>query len=232
MKSKAELQVDNRQLDVLYLESILISTGPNRNDDLFMPRDIYNAMSSIKFKPVDWNHNIGDDKDSSEVIGVLSDAWFETLKGQKIEPESFDDMPVEFNVATQAMIWKYYFENRADELLKGFDDKQYSVSMEMWFWKYDYALRQEDNTYKIVKRNKTTAALNKHLRIAGGDGLFKNQRIYRVPRDFIFGGMGIVAKPANKRSEIKDIVATVISRPESELKMIDCTNLYKSVIIS
>lgn len=221
------MKIDNKQPDLLYLDCILVTTGPNSNTDFFLSEDVYNAINSVQYKVVDLEHHAGEDDPESQIIGTMGEAWFEDLSGQKIVTAKFEDMPNEFNIVTRAVIWKYLFESVANDLEQRFIDKKLYCSLECWFWKYDYALKQTDGSYTIIKRNKQTAALSKYLRFYGGEGIFKGKSIYRVPRGFVFGGMGIVENPANKRSKIKDVASKIVE-PQS----VDVTNLVKKILIS
>ena len=235
------MDIDNKQIDLLYIESILISTGENLNEDLFLPLDIYNAISTIQYKVVDWEHHAGENDEKSEIIGTMGEAWFEDFKGNKLKSDSFDDMPAEFNIATKSVIWKYLFATRAQQIIDGFDDEELAISMEMWFSKYDYAIKQTNGQYKIIKRNKVTTSLSKYLKSNGGIGRFNGQKILRVPRYFTFGGMGIVENPANKRSEIKDIAGQISNTINGAgniitiiqpIRKIDCTKLVEKLLVS
>ena len=44
--SKLIAQANPNQLDLFYLESILVSTGWNKNDDVFLPQEMWNARLS------------------------------------------------------------------------------------------------------------------------------------------------------------------------------------------
>jgi hypothetical protein len=185
----------------------MATCGANLNKDFFAPQELFNAIKTPLFKPVDWEHHGDEEDDESEIIGTITAAWFEDLDGKKVEAESFKDMPAEFNVVTSAVIWKYLYAKRSKTIEERYENEELYCSLECWFSDYDYAVR-EDSSYKIVKRNKTTAVLDKHLLQKGGTGKINGKSLYRVPRNITFGGLGIVKKPANKKSVVKDLVAS------------------------
>ena len=163
------MKIENKQPDLLYLESVLVTTAENKNQDLFLPEDVYKSISSVRYKVVDIEHHAGEDDPDSEIIGTIGDAWFEDLDGKKIDSKEFKDMPIEFNIVAQAVIWKYLFESKVKEIIDRFEKNELFCSLECWFWQYDYALKDSKGSYKIIKRNKSTAALSKYLRVYGGN---------------------------------------------------------------
>ena len=201
------MEIDNPQIDLMYIESILVTSGENSNQDFFIPEDLYEAISTPLHKPLDWEHHAKEDDPKREIIGTITNSWFEDLDGNKLEPEKFSDMPVEFNVATQSVLWKYLYNTRANEVQEGLNDSSLFVSMEMWFRKFDFVIKDSDKYY-VVANNKNTAFLKKHLLRFGGNGTYSGKRILCAPRKFIFGGQGIVKNPANLRSDIKEVVAS------------------------
>ena len=200
------MDIKNKQPDLLYMQPILVTSGGNANKDFFIPQELFAALKTPLYKPVDWEHHADEDDDKTEIIGTIIDSWFEDLEGEKLKAEKFEDMPTEFNLVTNAAIWRYLFQTRAEEIEKRFEDDDLFVSMEAWFLDYDYVIK-EGKEFKVVKRNKSTAVLDKYLLSNGGNGNINGKELYRAPRNIIFGGMGIVKNPANKRSEVKEIAA-------------------------
>lgn len=228
IKSVSKITIEHKQPDLLYLEPILASTGPNSNKQLFLPEELFAAINTPLFKPVDWEHHGDETDESTEIIGTITNAWFEDFDGKKIEATEFKDMPGEFNIVTNAVIWKYLFSKRAKLIEERYEDDDLWVSLEAWFTSYDYAIKDGED-YKIIKRNKTTASLDKYLVDNKGPGKINGRTLYRVPRNITFGGLGIVKKPANKKSEVKDLVA---SARDERIKIVkpDATKLVEKLI--
>lgn len=200
-----------RQQDCLYMKSVLVSTGQNKNDDVFIPEEMWKAKSSPEKKPVNWEHNTGyeiiDSKDGkrvvadNQIIGVMDSSYPAHKDGTPINTESATaegfEIPRDFDIITEAVIWKYLFPRTAAKLVSEASANRIFVSMEAWFNKFDYRVGA-----KIVARNEQTAFLDRHLKSNGGDGIFEGQQVGRVLRDIVFGGVGIVANPANEDSVI------------------------------
>lgn len=204
------------QPDLLYFDSILVSTGENLNDDVFLHNEMWNARHSPVFKPVDWEHetgheiveNLNTDKPKhvvrgNQIIGVMYAASVLTKDGKQIPENEAAAMvapPTEFHIANKAVVYKYLFPNIAAKIANDARAGRLFVSMEVWFKRYDYKLGN-----KIVARNSETAFLDTHLRAKGGNGIYNGERVGRVLRDLTFGGVGLVANPANVDSVITSL---------------------------
>ena len=182
-KATASASATEPQQDCLYMKSVLVSTGQNLNDDVFLPEEMWRAKSSPEKKPVNWEHNPAY-KDGSPI------------NTESALAEDFE-IPQDFDIITEAVIWKYLFPKTAAKLVNEASANRMFVSMEAWFSSFDYRVGS-----KIVARNEQTAFLDRHLRSNGGDGNFEGQNVGRVLRNIVFGGVGIVANPANEDSVI------------------------------
>lgn len=219
---KASASHDSLQPDLLYFDSILVSTGENLNDDVFLHNEMWNARQSPVFKPVDWEHetgheiveNLNTDKPKqvvrgNQIIGVMYAASVLTKDGRQIpesEAASMVAPPTEFHIANKAVVYKYLFPNIAAKIANDARAGRLFVSMEVWFKRYDYKLGN-----KIVARNSETAFLDSHLRAKGGNGTYNGERVGRVLRDLTFGGVGLVANPANVDSVITSLTNAAVS---------------------
>jgi hypothetical protein len=205
------------QPDLLYMKSVLVSTGKNANDDVFLPDEMWKARATPKLKPVDWEHNTGrelldnalaelkDKKkivEDNQIIGVMYNSYVADKLGNIISDEvaraSDFVMPSDFDIINEAVIFKYLFPKAAARILRDAEQDKLFVSMEAWFGAFDYRVGN-----KVVARNSDTAFLDKYLRANGGVGVFNGQEVGRVLRNIVFGGVGIVSRPANKDSVIQ-----------------------------
>lgn len=205
------------QPDLLYMKSVLVSTGKNANDDVFLPLEMWKARATPNLKPVDWEHNTGFEliktpgeelKDNkkivadNQIIGVMHNSYVADKSGRVITEELARadgfQIPVEFDIINEAVIFKYIFPTVAARIVKEAQDNKLFVSMEAWFNGFDYRVGN-----KIVARNDETVFLDRFLRANGGVGIYQGQEVGRVLRNIVFGGVGIVARPANKDSVIQ-----------------------------
>lgn len=205
------------QPDLLYMKSVLVSTGKNANDDVFLPLEMWNARATPILKPVDWEHNTGyelikntsdklDDMKKivadNQIIGVMYNSYVSDKTGNPVTEEMARandfQVPNEFDIVNEAVIFKYLFPTVAAKIVKEANEDKLFVSMEAWFNGFDYRIGN-----KVVARNDETVFLDRFLRANGGEGKYKGEDIGRVLRNIVFGGVGIVARPANKDSVIQ-----------------------------
>jgi hypothetical protein len=219
---------DNLQPDLLYIESILVSTGENANDDVFLAEEMWKARSSPIYKPMDWEHNTGQEMleeveghspknviKGNQIIGVMYNTHVATKDGNIIaEATEQAQIPADFHIVNRGVVYKYLFPNVAARIVRDAKAAKLFVSMEAWFKRYDYKVGN-----RIIARNNDTAFLDQHLRANGGNGSFKTERVGRVLRDITFGGVGFVANPANKDSIIQSFTnATISNRIDESLQ--------------
>lgn len=191
------------QIDLLYLETILASTGMNENDDIFLSSEIAKAKSTPVDKPFNYMH------DESFIIGHITSSKLVDRDGNEIEYTDDSELPIELDIVTGSVIYKHY-ENEEklkfiNKLIEGIKNDEYFVSMECLFNNFDYGLVDAEGNQRIIPRTKETAFLSKYLRRYKGTGEYQNCRIGRVLRNFVFSGKGLVDNPANKRSHILSV---------------------------
>jgi hypothetical protein len=223
---KAVANVDNLQPDLLYFDSILVSTGQNLNDDVFLHNEMWGARKSPIFKPVDWEHETGSEildglegnprkvVRDNQIIGVMYDTSILTKDGAIITDEMASGMsepPEEFHIANKAVIYKYLYPNIAAKIAKDAKANKLFVSMEVWFKRYDYKVGS-----KVVARNTETAFLDKFLRAKGGEGIYNGEKVGRVLRELTFGGVGLVANPANLDSVITSLSNASVDKTKED----------------
>lgn len=192
------------QQDLFYLKTILVSTGCNNNDDIFLPEEIWASKNTAEDKPFNLGHT------PNKVIGHITGNWAVDENYLPLEDDlTIDDLPEKFHILTSSVIYRHLascdsdLEEEIAELIEEIKEGKWFVSMECLFPAFDYGLMASDGSLKeIIPRNKTTAYYTKHLRIYGGSGEYEGQKVGRVLRDIIFSGKGLVKKPANPDSII------------------------------
>lgn len=189
------------QFDLYYLKSILVSTGWNKNDDVFDPKELWEARNTPEDKPFNFMHK------EEDIIGHITANEVVDFDGNIISDA--ESLPNQFNILTSAVIYTEWSDpdrkSRILNIVEEIEDNKWFVSMECLFPNFDYALADENSgELKVLKRDEATAFLTKHLRSYGGDGKYSNYRIGRLLRDLSFSGKGLVSKPANPRSVIID----------------------------
>ncbi len=193
------------QADLLYVESVFVSSGMNDNDDVFLPEELWPAIASIPNKPVDWEH------DREQIIGHMTEAFPVDMNGKIIDASKHPLVhpsgllhpsglaPAQFDVVNKSVVYKWLFPEKAKQIVDDSEANEMFVSMEVWFSNFDYLLGNQ-----VVKRTAETSFLDAHLRVNKGKGFFENKKIGRILRGMVFGGKGFVKIPANPRSLIND----------------------------
>lgn len=187
------------QMDLYYLESVLVSTGWNKNDDVFDPNETWAARDTPEDKQFNFMHN------EDDIIGHITGSYILDQDGNRIDPE---EKPDQFDIVTQAVLYTSWTgeekRERMNKIIAEIEEGKWFVSMECLFPAFDYALQTSEGQTKIIERNEASAFLTKHLRAYGGEGIYENYRIGRLLRNLAFSGKGLVSKPANPRSVILD----------------------------
>jgi len=158
--------------DLYYVQSILVTSSWNKNDDIFDKVEVWNAKNTPTHKPTNLEH------DENIIVGHITANWPITQEGILINDNtSIDSLPNKFHILTGSVIYTGYsnpeLKNRAEELINEIQNGEKYVSMECFF----------KGAY-------------------GGQGEHENYKIGRVLRDITFSGKGFVNKPANPESII------------------------------
>jgi hypothetical protein len=201
-KSKIKVAASVSDADLYYVQSILVSSSWNRNDDIFDKAEVWAARATPEDKPTNLEH------DENTIIGHITSNWPIDTEGKTIaEDIGMDDLPEKFHIVTGSVIYKAYstpeLKERAERLIAEIENGTKYVSMECYFKGFDYGLTNKiTNEYKVLARNEETAYLTKHLRAYGGSGEQDQYKLGRVLRSITFSGKGFVDKPANPDSII------------------------------
>ena len=201
MGAKAE---NKEQIDLYYLSSVLVSTGWNKNDDVFDAQEMWDARSTPEDKQFNYMHN------EADIIGHITGNYIVDFDGNVMDSQAEWEeagSPEEFNIITNAVLYKSWSDpslrermnNIVEEIEEG---NKWFVSMECLFPNFDYALKDSQGEFKVVKREEASAFLTKHLRAYGGTGKYEGYTVGRLLRNISFSGKGLVSKPANPRSVI------------------------------
>lgn len=195
--------------DLYYVQSILVSSSWNKNDDIFDKTEVWAARNTPEDKPTNLEH------DENTIIGHITANWPITVDGILIDENTpVENLPEKYHILTGSVIYKGFsspdLRQRSEKLISEIEDGTKYVSMECFFKGFDYGIINKVNgEYKVLARNDDTAYLTKYLKAYGGIGEHENYKIGRVLRNITFSGKGYVDKPANPDSIIftKDLVS-------------------------
>lgn len=188
--------------DLYYVQSILVSSSWNKNDDIFDKAEVWKAKNTPEDKPTNLEH------DENLIIGHITANWPITEDGILIDQDTpVENLPEKYHILTGSVIYKGFsnpeLRDRSNKLIAEIEDGTKFVSMECFFSGFDYGLIDEKNSdFKVLPRNHETAYLTKYLRAYGGQGYHESYKIGRVLRNITFSGKGFVNKPANPDSII------------------------------
>ena len=222
------------QIDLFYIKSVLVSTGWNKNDDVFKNDATWAARNT----PVDKQFNLMHNENT--IIGHITDSYVVDRQGNEVG----DTQPDDFDIITEAVLYNSWTDpenkQRMSQIIAEIQEGKWFVSMECLFAGFDYALLDEEGNAKLLERNEGSAFLTKHLRAYGGTGEYEGYKIGRSLRDIAFSGKGLVSKPANPRSVILDASTSrafsldtdsniLTTFPEGETDMSDTNLLEKQL---
>ena len=165
----AQARSNPDQFDLYYLNSILVSTGWNKNDDVFNATETWAARKTPEDKQFNYMH------DENDIIGHITGNCVLGADGKVIADSQA--APEEFSIVTSAVIYKSWSDpekrERIDKLIAEIEHGQWFVSMECLFKGFDYAVVSPDGGHNIVTRNESSAFLTKHLKAYGGEGQYE-----------------------------------------------------------
>lgn len=221
-----------KQIDLFYLKSVLVSTGWNKNDDVFQTKATWEARNTPEDKQFNLMHN------ENDIIGHITGSYVVDRNGDRIDD---DTQPDDFDIITEAVLYNSWTDpenrQRMNQIIAEIQEGKWFVSMECLFAGFDYALLNSQGDAKFLERNEGSAFLTKHLRAYGGNGEYEGYKIGRSLRDISFSGKGLVSKPANPRSIILDSsrafsltnTNTLTSFPKGDDDMSDINLLEKQL---
>jgi len=189
-----------KQIDLYYIKSILVSTGWNKNDDVFDSAVTWAARKTPEDKQFNFMHN------ENDIIGHITGSYVVDRDGATVaDVETYTS---DFDIVTEAVLYNSWTNqenrDRMNQLIAEIEEGKWFVSMECLFSGFDYAIMDESGSTTLLPRSEASAFLTKHLRAYGGTGQYEGRKIGRYLKDISFSGKGLVSKPANPRSVILD----------------------------
>jgi len=199
---------EEKQGDLQYIRSILVSAGTNKNGAHFLPSEMMKAHNTIVHKAIDIEH------EEEKVIGHLYDSAFLFKDGEQFDPlklmaqyQEISSNPddIDIDIAVAGVIHKLRFPEYAEEIMAGL----WKVSMECYFKDFDIKVGNQ-----IITRDEASALgynpddlIGGFVKIVAGQKALGKHFVARVLRNITFSGMGIVKNPANPHSIIMETAA-------------------------
>ena len=191
----------SEQIDLYYLNSVLVSTGWNKNDDVFDVAETWGARNSPEDKQFNYMH------DEADIIGHITANMVIGADGNEVPNDTLvENLPERFDIVTSSVLYNSWasveLRERMETIIAEIEDGKWFVSMECLFSAFDYAIVTPDGAQLVVARDEASAFLTKHLRSYGGTGEYEGHKIGRMLKNISFSGKGLVNNPANPRSVI------------------------------
>ena len=213
------------QFDLYYLNSVLVSTGWNKNDDIFDIEETWAARSTPEDKQFNFMH------DETDIIGHITGNFVLDAAGQKVhEIVGVKNLPEQFDIITSAVLYNSWsdpkLKERMAKIISEIEEDKWFVSMECLFAGFDYGVITPDGQHKTIARSEESSFLTKHLRSYGGTGEYEGHQLGRLLRSISFSGKGLVSNPANPRSVI--INDTSLFKKNNETYSITQSNIREN----
>lgn len=155
--------------DLMYAKFIMCHEGVNANGDTFTKDVLQRAQYTPRFKPIDWEHG-------QPFIGTILDSQYgETQEG------------IGFIEAIGA-IWKFHYPDLADSIKAKSSTGGLKLSMECFYRDANYKYGEQIFSQEQADQLGLTDYVGRE---------YMGQKVYRVFSDVIFGGVGVVANPAD-----------------------------------
>ena len=212
---------DEKQGDLQYIRSILVSAGTNKNGAHFLPSEMMKAHNTVVHTAIDIEH------DEGRVIGHIYDCAFLFKDGEQFDPtklmSEYDESAqnpddVDIDIVVAGVIHKMRFPEVSDEIFGG----DWKVSMECYFKDFDIKVGNQ-----IITRDEAQSLgynpddlIGGFVKVMAGQKALGKHFVSRVLRNITFSGMGIVKNPANPHSIIME-TASHKERMEKGEQVID-----------
>jgi len=226
---------DEKQSDLQYMRSCLVSAGTNKNGAHFLPSEMMKAHNTVVHKAIDIEH------EEERVIGHIYECAYMYKDGTQFDPktvmasyeEASQDLDgVDMDIAVAGVIHKMRFPEYADEISAG----EWKVSMECFFKDFDIKIGDT-----IITRDEAMTLgydpndlVGGFVKVMAGHKEMGVRQVARVLRHITFSGMGIVKNPANPHSIIMETAAHREQMEKGEqvvdLEMIDNLRGHKVVL--
>lgn len=174
--------------DLMYVRFIMCHEGSNANGDTFTNDVLYRARFTPRFKPINWEHG-------EPMIGHILDSRY----GEDAQGRGY--------IEAVGVVWKFIFPELADSIKSKAMTGELRLSMECYF---------KDSNYKYGEQIFDQEQAEE-LGISDYVGRsYMGQKVYRVFKDVIFGGVGVVENPADKEAVFLSVAKKHVERINEE----------------
>jgi hypothetical protein len=158
--------------DLMYAKFIMCHEGANANGDYFTKDVLFRAQYTPRFKPIDWEHG-------QPMIGTMLDSRYaEDAQGRAY-------------IEAIGVIWKFIYPDLAEQVKEKSSTGALRLSMECYFKDANYKYGEQIFDQEQAEELGISDYVGRE---------YMGQKVYRVFKDVVFGGVGVVANPADKEA--------------------------------
>lgn len=158
--------------DLMHIRFILCHEGMNSNGDYFTKEVLKAAQLTPRNKPVNWEHG-------QPVIGNMIDSVYK------------EDANGRGYIEAVGLVWKFLYPELSGNIKSKAATGELKLSMECYF---------KEPNYKVGETLYTQAEAEKLGLVQYVGREYMGNKVIRVFTDVIFGGVGVVANPADKEA--------------------------------
>jgi hypothetical protein len=173
----------------------------NQNDDITDTATALAIRNNFVYKPINVEH------DRSKVIGVILTTGFSEFGTDRpLTEEEVKGKDIPFNIVLGGLVWRVVDPELSDRIEESNDPTspwylRVSASWELGFTGYNLVVmpagQKNLSDGRIISNASDIELLMKNLKSEGGDGLYNDQRIYRMPSEEVLPlGIGFTQNPA------------------------------------
>ncbi len=122
-KSKKSKSTDGKSLVLANMRSILVSSGFNLNNDVFLPEELVQAIDTPVDKPINLEH------DEITIIGHMTSSRLLDQEGNEVNATD-DDFPVNLDIEVEGVLYKDIFPTAVAQIIEGAKTGEAFVSKE------------------------------------------------------------------------------------------------------
>jgi hypothetical protein len=158
--------------DLMFVKFVMCHEGVNANGDTFTKEVLKNAQATPQYKPIDWEHG-------QPMIGhILGSEYKEDAQGVGY-------------IEASGVIWKFIYPELSSQIKTKASTGELRLSMECYY---------KDANYRVGDQIFDTQQAEKLGIIPYVGREYMGKKVARVFKEVIFGGVGVVANPADKQA--------------------------------
>jgi hypothetical protein len=179
--------------DLMHVKFVMCHAIENANGDTFTNEVLKAARYTPKNKPIDWEHG-------QPIIGHITDSEYKE-----------DESGVGYIEAT-GVVYKFMYPELSSQIKEKASSGELKLSMECYF---------KDANYKIGEQIFDQDQAEKMGLIPYVGREYMGRKVARIFKEVIFGGVGVVAKPADKKAVFLSVAKDLgIESPEESVASI------------